>query len=86
MNGWLEKWKKQNNAKQVVTIGQLGNAQGVAVDSWKERLPEIFHGYEENKWNLDVLEGPTRSQIRAERKGVQRREEMYRKNDKKLLL
>ena len=28
--------------------------QGETVDSWKERLPELLHGYsKENIWNLD---------------------------------
>ena len=70
MNGWVEKWKKQYSAKQVVTIGELSNVQGVTEDFWTERLSEILHIYEKNKCTLDVLEGPARSLIWAERIGV----------------
>jgi hypothetical protein len=34
--------------------GESGDASGETVDSWKERLPEILHGYKkEDIWNFD---------------------------------
>ena len=44
-NGWLEKWKKRFNIKQLRISGESGDVQGPTVDSWKERLPELVAGY-----------------------------------------
>ncbi len=50
-NGWLEKWKKHHNIRQVTISGEAGDVAGETVQSWKERLLET---YEANKiWNLD---------------------------------
>ena len=52
-NGWLEKWKNKYNVKQLKVIGESGDVVGETIDSWKERLPEIVHGYsKEDIWNL----------------------------------
>ena len=48
--GWLDKWKKRYNVKQLRICGESGDVQGATVESWKERLPEIVQGYE---WNMD---------------------------------
>ena len=53
-NGWLEKWKNKYNVKQLKVIGETGDVVCETIDSWKERLPEIVHGYsKEDIWNLD---------------------------------
>ena len=44
--GWLDKWKKTYNVKQLKICGESGDVQGETIDSWKERLPEIIQGYE----------------------------------------
>ena len=44
-NGWLEKWKNKYNVKELKVIGESGDVVGETIDSWKERLPEIVHGY-----------------------------------------
>ena len=52
--GWLDKWKKRYNVKQLKICGESGDVQGETIDSWKERLPEIIQGYEKhNLWNMD---------------------------------
>ena len=52
--GWLDKWKKRYNVKQLKICGESGDVRGETVESWKERLPEIVQGYEkENIWNMD---------------------------------
>lgn len=52
--GWLDKWKKRYNVKQLRVCGESGDVRGETVDSWKERLPEIVRGYsKENIWNMD---------------------------------
>ena len=52
--GWLDKWKKRFNVKQLKISGESGDVEGATVDSWKERLPEIVHEYEKaNIWNMD---------------------------------
>ena len=43
--GWLDKWKKRYNVKQLRICGESGDVQGETVDSWKERVPEIVQGY-----------------------------------------
>ena len=53
-NGWFEKWKKRHNIRKVTVCGESGDVKGYAVDSWKERLPEILKGYQqEDMYNLD---------------------------------
>jgi len=52
-NGWLEKWKKRYNIKQLKISGESGDVQGPTVDSWKERLPELMAGYARDIWNID---------------------------------
>ena len=44
--GWLDKWKKRYNVKQLKISGESGDVRGDTVDSWKERLPEIVKGYD----------------------------------------
>jgi hypothetical protein len=44
-NGWLNKWKKRYNIKQIKMSGESGDVSGLSVDTWKERLPEILNGY-----------------------------------------
>ena len=52
--GWLDKWKKRYNVKQLKICGESGDVQGETVESWKERLPEIVQGYDkEDVWNMD---------------------------------
>lgn len=52
--GWLDKWKKRYNVKQLKICGESGDVRGETVESWKERLPEIVQGYEkEDVWNMD---------------------------------
>ena len=52
--GWLDKWKLRYNIKQVKVCGESGDVRGETIDSWKERLPEILHGYaKEDVWNMD---------------------------------
>ena len=52
--GWLDKWKLRYNIKQVKVCGESGDVRGQAIDSRKERLPEILHGYaKEDIWNMD---------------------------------
>ena len=39
--------------------GESGDVQGETVDSWKERLPEILHGYDKDDvWNMDGPSSP----------------------------
>ena len=53
-NGWLEKWKRRYNIKQVTVCGESGDVRGETVESWKEQLPEILEGYKkEDIYNLD---------------------------------
>ncbi len=54
--GWLEKWKKKKrfSIKYFKICGESGDVQGVTIDSWKERLPELVRGYSKNViWNMD---------------------------------
>ena len=52
--GWLDKWKKRFNVKQLKFCGESGDVEGATVDSWKERLPEIVSGYKKDDiWNMD---------------------------------
>ena len=51
--GWLEKWKKKYNVRQMTVCGESGDVCGMMVDSWKERLSE---GYaKEDIWNMDEI-------------------------------
>ena len=44
------------NIKRLKVNRQSGDVQGEMVDSWKERLPEIIHGYDKDDvWNMDGL-------------------------------
>ena len=43
-NCWLERWKMRYNVKRFRVCGESGDVSGVAVDSWKEHLPEILQG------------------------------------------
>ena len=53
-NGWLEKWKLKHNIRQMTISGESGEVKGETVDSWKERIPEIIHGYSaKDIWNMD---------------------------------
>ena len=53
-NGWLQKWKEHFNVHQMVVSGESGDVHGDTVQSWKDRLPELLHGFKkENIWNLD---------------------------------
>ncbi len=53
-NGWLEKWKKRHNIRQVTISGEAGDVAGETVESWNETLPELLETYEANNiWNLD---------------------------------
>lgn len=56
-NGWLEKWKKRYNIKQIsLRTNQAGDLHGLTVDIWNERLPKLLHGYRsEDVWNLDEM-------------------------------
>ena len=53
-NGWLEKWKRKYNIKELRISGESGDVEGPTVDSWLERLPELVTGYAQNDiWNMD---------------------------------
>ena len=53
-NGWIEKWKKRYNIKQMNVCVESGDVQGETVSSWMERLPEILRGYaKEDIYNID---------------------------------
>ena len=53
-NGWLQKWKMRYNIKQVAVSGESGDVRLDTVESWKERLPELLHGFrKEDIWNFD---------------------------------
>ena len=53
-SGWLDKWKKHFNVKQLEICGESGDVEGATVDSWQECLPEIILGYKkDNIWNMD---------------------------------
>ncbi len=46
--GWQEKWKKRFSIKYFKICGESGGVQGVTIDSWKERPPELVRGYSKN--------------------------------------
>lgn len=53
-NGWIEKWKARYNVKKMIISGESGDVSSATVESWKERLPEILHGYVPAQvWNMD---------------------------------
>ena len=35
-NGWLDRWKRRYNIRQITVSGESGDVSGVTVDSWKE--------------------------------------------------
>ena len=43
--GWLEKWKKRYNVKQLKVNGESADVRGETVDSWKANpsLPSLPH-------------------------------------------
>ena len=49
--GWLDRWKKRYNVKKMKISGEAGDVRGETVDSWKERLPELYSSCD--IWNLD---------------------------------
>ena len=52
--GWLDKWKKRYNVKQLKVNGESADVREETVDSWKKGLPEIVKGYaKEDIWNMD---------------------------------
>jgi len=54
--GWLNKWKKRFNVKQLKISGKSGDVECATVDSWKERLPEIVQGHKKDDiWNMDEM-------------------------------
>ena len=53
-NGWLQKWKVSHNLKYRAVSGESGEVSLTTTQSWKERLPEIMEGYNENNiFNMD---------------------------------
>ena len=55
-NGWLDKRKKRYKEKKMKINGEAGDVRGETTDSWKERLPELLHGYlRHDIWNLDEI-------------------------------
>ena len=53
-NGWLDRWKKRYDIHRMKINGESGDVAGETVVSWRERIPELLHGYSaENVWNLD---------------------------------
>ena len=56
-NGWLDGWKERYNVRQMKVSRESGDVSGATVDSWKERLPDVVHGYSAKYiWNLDCCE------------------------------
>lgn len=61
-NGWLEKWKARHNIKRMTISGESSEVSSKTADSWKERLPEIIHGYKPGIWmKVDVSGKPCRT-------------------------
>ena len=53
-NGWLEKWKKRYNIKEMSVAGEDGDDNSVTLESWQERAKELSKGYApEDVWNMD---------------------------------
>ena len=53
-NGWLEKWKKRYNFKEMRVAGEDGAVNEVTLDSWQERVKELTKVYApENDRNMD---------------------------------
>ena len=48
-SGWFSKWMKRHYVKRVTITGESGDVSGDTVTSWKESLPEILRGYDEEK-------------------------------------
>ena len=52
-NGWLDKWKKRYIIRELKISGESTKVQ-VTADFWKECLPEMISGYDEDDiWNMD---------------------------------
>ena len=49
-NGWLQKWKVRYNIKQVAVSGKSGDVRFDTVESWKQRLPPLLHGYKKEDY------------------------------------
>ena len=43
-NGWLERFKGRHNISSAVISGEKGCVDGIVVDDWKERLPDLISG------------------------------------------
>ena len=53
-NGWLERFKGRHNISSAVTSGEKGCVDGIVVDDWKERLPDLISGYKpDDIYNMD---------------------------------
>ena len=52
-NGWLQKWKASHILKCRTVSGESGEVSVSTTQSWKECLPEIIEGYDENIFNMD---------------------------------
>ena len=53
-NGWLERFKGRHNISSAVISGEKGCVDGIVVDDWKERLPELISGYKpDDIYNMD---------------------------------
>ena len=42
--GWLERFKGRHNISSAVISGEKGCVDGIVVDDWKERLPDLISG------------------------------------------
>ena len=53
-NGWLERFKGRHNISSAVISGEKGCVDGIVVDDWKERLPDLISGYKpDDIYNMD---------------------------------
>ena len=53
-NGWLEKWKRRYNIKEMRLAGEDGDVDETTLESWQERAKELSKGYApEDVWNMD---------------------------------
>lgn len=54
-NGWLDKWKKRYDIKLSAASEESSETQVTTADSWKEGLPGMLQGYEnEDIWSMDT--------------------------------
>lgn len=51
-NGWLDKWKKKFNVRQLWINGESGDVEGPTLDYWIERLPELVACYAQDDAGL----------------------------------